>query len=60
MCIYVKAHQIIQLFDLTNIFCEDLRQFHQLDITTFESHEKILDALRNCDLDSAKNAVREN
>lgn len=35
-------------------------QFQQLDITTFESHEKILDALRNCDLDSAKNAVREN
>lgn len=33
-----------------------MRQFQQLDITTFESHEKILDALRNCDLDSAKNA----
>ena len=34
--------------------------FQHLDITTFESHEKILDALRSCDLDSAKNAVREN
>ena len=34
--------------------------FQQLDIATFESHEKILDALHNQDLEAAKNAVREN
>ena len=27
-----------------------MRQFQQLDITTFESHEKIPMLLRNCDL----------
>lgn len=34
--------------------------FQQLDIATFESHDKILKALRNRDLEAAKNAVRQN
>ena len=34
--------------------------FQQLDITTFESHDGILKALQDRDLEAAKNAVREN
>lgn len=34
--------------------------FQQLDIATFESHDEILKALRNRDLEAAKNAVRQN